>query len=125
MFKSSLYFLQAGLGVAEATELRSFQPFFVSLSLPYAVIRDEDVTLPTVVFSYLQDTCITIKVSLEFSEEYKMIHGALLLEMYFRISYLVVWLLTCYLVNSPCLVSFINARNSLWNPQKLNDDTKI
>ena len=51
---------QAGLGVAKPTELRVFQPFFISLTLPYSVIRGEDVTIPASVFSYLEGACITV-----------------------------------------------------------------
>ena len=50
----------AGLGVANPTELRVFQPFFISMVLPYSVIRDEDVTIPAAVFSYVDSSCITV-----------------------------------------------------------------
>ena len=49
-----------GLGVAKPSNLRVFQPFFVSLTLPYAVVRGEVVTVPAVVFSYLEQACISV-----------------------------------------------------------------
>ncbi|XP_023714120.1 CD109 antigen isoform X3 [Cryptotermes secundus] len=43
-----------GLGLSEAPrKLRVFRPFFVSLDLPYSVIRDEIVAIPIVVFNYM------------------------------------------------------------------------
>ena len=50
----------AGLGVAEPTELLAFQPFFISLTLPYSVIRNEEVTIPATIFSYLRKACMTV-----------------------------------------------------------------
>jgi len=66
---------QAGLGVADAIELKVFQPFFISLNLPYSVIRGEDVTIPAAIFSYLDEACISIKVTLAYSTDYRMIAG--------------------------------------------------
>jgi len=67
---------EQGLGVAKPAEIRGFQPFFLSLNLPYSVIRGEDVTVPAAVFSYLpRSTCLTIKVSLAFSKDYRMVAG--------------------------------------------------
>ena len=48
-----------GLGIASPAELRAFRPFFVSLTLPYSVIRGEDVTVPAAVFNYLSK-CLTV-----------------------------------------------------------------
>ena len=53
----------AGIGVAEATKLRVFQPFFISLNLPYSVIRGEEVTVPAVLFNYLEDACLSVSVT--------------------------------------------------------------
>ena len=50
----------AGIGIANAAEVRAFQPFFISLNLPYSVVRDEDVTVSAAIFSYLPDKCITV-----------------------------------------------------------------
>ena len=35
-------------------QLRAFKPFFVSLGLPYSVIRGEQLALQVVVFNYLE-----------------------------------------------------------------------
>lgn len=50
----------AGFGVAPNAELTAFQPFFVSLTLPYSVIRGEVFTLKATVFNYLSK-CIMVK----------------------------------------------------------------
>uniref|UniRef100_A0A667Y638 Alpha-2-macroglobulin-like protein 1 n=1 Tax=Myripristis murdjan TaxID=586833 RepID=A0A667Y638_9TELE len=49
----------AGFGVAPNTALTAFQPFFVSLTLPYSVIRGEVFTLKATVFNYLTK-CIMV-----------------------------------------------------------------
>ncbi|XP_065826416.1 CD109 antigen-like [Oscarella lobularis] len=56
---------QAGLGVpSSTTSLRSFKPFFVSLDLPYSVIRGEQLALKVVVFNYLP-TDLSVRITLE------------------------------------------------------------
>lgn len=52
-----------GLGVAPKTDLTAFKPFFVSLTLPYSLIREETFTLKASVFNYLPK-CIMVKVTL-------------------------------------------------------------
>ena len=42
-----------GIGVSETVSLTSFQPFFLSVSLPYSVVRGEVVTMVVTVFNYL------------------------------------------------------------------------
>ena len=42
-----------GIGISNITLLTSFQPFFLSMSLPYSVIRGEVVSLIITVFNYL------------------------------------------------------------------------
>lgn len=49
----------AGLGVAPGAALTAFQPFFVSLTLPYSVVRGEVFPLRATVFNYLSD-CIMV-----------------------------------------------------------------
>eukprot|EP00794_Sanderia_malayensis_P010196 gene10196-11244_t len=61
---------QAGIGVSSPAGLLVFQPFFVSLTLPYAVIRGETVKVPATVFNYLE-SCLTIRLSLEASDDFK------------------------------------------------------
>ncbi|KAL6104971.1 a2ml1 [Pungitius sinensis] len=58
-----------GFGVAPNAELTAFQPFFVSLTLPYSVIRGEVFTLKATVFNYLSK-CIMVNVSLAESDQY-------------------------------------------------------
>lgn len=36
-------------------QLRAFQPFFISLNLPYAVIRGEELALEVTIFNYLKE----------------------------------------------------------------------
>lgn len=49
----------AGFGLAPNINLTAFKPFFVSLSLPYSVIREETFTLKASVFNYLPK-CIMV-----------------------------------------------------------------
>jgi CD109 antigen len=44
-----------GLGMAE-DELRAFQPFFLSVDLPYAAIRGEEFPVRIAIYNYLQET---------------------------------------------------------------------
>ncbi|XP_052378896.1 alpha-2-macroglobulin-like [Oncorhynchus keta] len=59
-----------GFGLAPNTGLTAFQPFFVSLTLPYSVIRGEVFTLKATVFNYLSK-CIMVKVTLAESNQFK------------------------------------------------------
>ena len=45
----------AGLGISEPASLTSFQPFFVSYTLPYSVKRGETLVLKVSVRNYNQD----------------------------------------------------------------------
>uniref|UniRef100_A0A7N8WRB9 Alpha-2-macroglobulin-like n=1 Tax=Mastacembelus armatus TaxID=205130 RepID=A0A7N8WRB9_9TELE len=56
-----------GFGIAPNIALTAFQPFFVSLTLPYSVIRGEVFTLKATVFNYLSKC---IMVTLADSEQY-------------------------------------------------------
>uniref|UniRef100_A0A671UQ94 Alpha-2-macroglobulin-like n=1 Tax=Sparus aurata TaxID=8175 RepID=A0A671UQ94_SPAAU len=58
-----------GFGVSPNIGLTAFQPFFVSLTLPYSVIRGEVFTLKATVFNYLSK-CIMVKVTLTDSDQY-------------------------------------------------------
>ncbi|XP_075211329.1 CD109 antigen-like isoform X2 [Lycorma delicatula] len=54
-----------GLGLLETPrKMRVFRPFFVSLDLPYSVIRGEVVAIPVVVFNYMNRD-VTADVTLE------------------------------------------------------------
>ncbi|KAI2656160.1 Alpha-2-macroglobulin-like protein 1 [Labeo rohita] len=59
----------SGFGVAPKTHLTVFKPFFVSLALPYSVIREETFTLKATVFNYLPK-CIMVKVTLANSPQF-------------------------------------------------------
>ncbi|XP_072567855.1 alpha-2-macroglobulin-like isoform X2 [Paramormyrops kingsleyae] len=58
-----------GFGLAPSAQLTAYQPFFVSLTLPYSVVRGEVFTLKASVFSYLP-RCIMVQVSLAESDEF-------------------------------------------------------
>ncbi|KAK3581175.1 hypothetical protein CHS0354_024708 [Potamilus streckersoni] len=58
-----------GLGIASHTELVVFQPFFLSASLPYSIIRGESFELKILVFNYLDENiqvALTITLSTKF-----------------------------------------------------------
>ncbi|NXW04218.1 A2ML1 protein, partial [Fregetta grallaria] len=57
-----------GLGLAPATTLTAFKPFFVELALPYSVVRHEAFTLVATVFNYLRQ-CLQVQVTLAESAE--------------------------------------------------------
>ncbi|CAL1299139.1 unnamed protein product [Larinioides sclopetarius] len=63
---------KTGLGLWEDTSITAFQPFFVSFNLPYSVVRGEVLPLVVTVFNYLSE-CLPIKLSLEPSEEYRIL----------------------------------------------------
>ncbi|NXW87925.1 A2ML1 protein, partial [Alopecoenas beccarii] len=63
-----------GLGLAPATTLTTFKPFFVELALPYTVIRHEAFTLTATVFNYLRQ-CLRVQVTLAESAELEVLAG--------------------------------------------------
>ncbi|NXU19181.1 A2ML1 protein, partial [Pardalotus punctatus] len=64
-----------GLGLSPAVTLTAFQPFFVELALPYAVVRHETFTLRATVFNYLRQ-CLRVQVTLAESVELEVSPGA-------------------------------------------------
>ncbi|XP_041662781.1 alpha-2-macroglobulin-P-like [Cheilinus undulatus] len=58
-----------GFGVSPNIGLTTFKPFFVSLTLPYSVIRGESFTLKATVFSY-ESKCIRMKITLSNSNQF-------------------------------------------------------
>lgn len=51
---------ETGLGLTKKSKiLEVFQPFFVSLNLPFSVKRGEVLTIPAIVFNYLDDDAVT------------------------------------------------------------------
>ncbi|XP_006897027.1 PREDICTED: CD109 antigen-like [Elephantulus edwardii] len=62
-----------GFGLTTAPqELRAFQPFFIFLNLPYAVIRGEEFALEVTIFNYLKETT-EVKVIIEHSDKYDIL----------------------------------------------------
>ncbi|XP_015601908.1 CD109 antigen isoform X2 [Cephus cinctus] len=60
-----------GLGLMDAPrKLKVFKPFFVSVDLPYSVIRGEIVAIPIIVFNYL-DKDLTAEVLLENANQFE------------------------------------------------------
>ncbi|XP_033626083.1 CD109 antigen-like isoform X2 [Asterias rubens] len=61
---------QTGIGVAEsAAKVKVFQPFFVSLTLPYSVIRGEKLVIKATIFNYMSSSVqatVTLAGSVEF-----------------------------------------------------------
>ncbi|NWS26996.1 A2ML1 protein, partial [Polioptila caerulea] len=60
-----------GFGLAPTTSLRTVQPFFVDMTLPYSVIRGETFLVKATVLSYLQQ-CIQIQVALAKSSDFQV-----------------------------------------------------
>ncbi|NXT93396.1 A2ML1 protein, partial [Anhinga rufa] len=60
-----------GFGLAPATTLTAFKPFFVELALPYAVIHHEAFTLVATVLNYLRQ-CLQVQVTLVESAELEL-----------------------------------------------------
>ncbi|XP_041662735.1 alpha-2-macroglobulin-like protein 1 [Cheilinus undulatus] len=58
-----------GFGVSPNIGLTTFKPFFVSLTLPYSVIRGESFTLKATVFNY-ESKCIRMKITLADSNQF-------------------------------------------------------
>nr|XP_006814064.1 PREDICTED: alpha-2-macroglobulin-P-like [Saccoglossus kowalevskii] len=61
---------QFGVGVSDTTTLTAFQPFFLSYTLPYSVIRGEKVPVLISVFNYLSE-CLTIELVLTETDEFE------------------------------------------------------
>ncbi|XP_052253498.1 CD109 antigen-like isoform X15 [Dreissena polymorpha] len=61
---------KSGLGIASSpAKIEAFKPFFVSLNLPYSVIRGEELALQANVFNYMSqdlDVLVTLKGSSDF-----------------------------------------------------------
>ncbi|XP_012890744.1 PREDICTED: CD109 antigen [Dipodomys ordii] len=62
-----------GLGLTTApVELQAFQPFFISLNLPYSVIRGEEFALEVTIFNYLKEAT-QVKVVIEESDQFDIL----------------------------------------------------
>uniref|UniRef100_A0A8C5FT84 Alpha-2-macroglobulin-like n=1 Tax=Gadus morhua TaxID=8049 RepID=A0A8C5FT84_GADMO len=62
---------EQGFGLASPKELVVFQPFFLDLSLPYSIIRGENLELKATVFNY-QSSCIMVSMSPLISSDYTL-----------------------------------------------------
>ncbi|XP_005104186.2 alpha-2-macroglobulin [Aplysia californica] len=56
-----------GFGVSPLTSITTFQPFFLSLKLPYAAVRGERLPIILTVYNYL-DKCLHIQLTLDAGE---------------------------------------------------------
>ncbi|XP_054858906.1 alpha-2-macroglobulin-like [Eublepharis macularius] len=54
---------EAGFGLSQTVSIKTSQPFFLEVSLPYSVVRGEAFVLKATVFTYLQH-CIRVAISL-------------------------------------------------------------
>ncbi|NXX58957.1 A2MG protein, partial [Scopus umbretta] len=64
-----------GFGLAPATTLTAYKPFFVELALPYTVVHHEAFTLVATVFNYLRQ-CLQVQVTLAESAELEVSAGS-------------------------------------------------
>ena len=58
--------VEYGVGVSPPTKLRAFQPFFLSYTLPYSVVRGEVVPITVTVFNYLTESLVVGFDSIQF-----------------------------------------------------------
>ena len=70
-----------GIGLATPASVKAFKPFFISLSLPYSVIRGETMKIPALVYNYLDDCLIVSPKNGQIILPY-----SLLIKKYLRIS---------------------------------------
>ena len=50
---------KTGLGISNTATIKIFQPFFVQMTLPYSVIRGEEIPVTVTVFNYLPN-CVAV-----------------------------------------------------------------
>ena len=63
---------RSGVGVSDEFKVTAFQPFFVSMTLPYSLVRAERVAVPVSVFNYLTTGCLHVRTPRAFT--YLLIH---------------------------------------------------
>nr|BAR45614.1 thioester-containing protein 3 [Scolopendra japonica] len=62
-----------GLAVTESpTKITVFRPFFVSMNLPYSVIRGEAIAVQAIVFNYMKQT-VSVTVTLENTHQFDFV----------------------------------------------------
>lgn len=64
---------RSGVGVSDKFKVTVFQPFFVSFTLPYSLVRGERVAIPVSVFNYLSAGCLQVKLVVEQNEDFDLI----------------------------------------------------
>jgi hypothetical protein len=64
---------ESGLGISAPFSIKAFQPFFVSFTLPYSMIRGEQVAVPVSVFNYLSE-CLQVSLVVEESDDFSIIN---------------------------------------------------
>ncbi|KAK2498196.1 hypothetical protein MC885_008429 [Smutsia gigantea] len=72
---ASAFVISEDLGLGLMTtpvELQAFQPFFIFLNLPYAVIRGEELALEVTIFNYLKEAT-EVKVIIEKSDTFDIL----------------------------------------------------
>ncbi len=65
---------EKGLGVAE-NSLRVFQPFFLTIDLPYSAIRGEEFPVSVAIYNYL-DTAQNVQVDIEKSDWFELLDNS-------------------------------------------------
>ncbi|KAM3913261.1 alpha-2-macroglobulin-like protein 1 [Leptodactylus fuscus] len=58
----------SGFGISPSSSLRVFQPFFVKITLPYSVIREEIFALRASVFNYMKH-CMMVQTTMKTTDE--------------------------------------------------------
>ncbi|XP_033624111.1 C3 and PZP-like alpha-2-macroglobulin domain-containing protein 8 isoform X2 [Asterias rubens] len=61
-----------GLGVAKTVPLTTFKNFFVEFTLPYSVIRGEQLRIPVTVYNYL-DNCVQVDLNVHLQEDVRFL----------------------------------------------------
>ncbi|KAK2151551.1 hypothetical protein LSH36_359g00065 [Paralvinella palmiformis] len=63
-----------GFSLASSVSLRTFQYFFLDFTLPYSVIRDEQIKIPLTVHNYLH-ACVRVHLQLHIPSTLEVLHG--------------------------------------------------
>ncbi|RUS82883.1 hypothetical protein EGW08_009348 [Elysia chlorotica] len=60
-----------GFGLSEVTSLTTYQPFFISIHLPYAAVKGERFPIMVTVYNYLEK-CITVQLTLDLGVNFEV-----------------------------------------------------
>ena len=58
----------AGLGISPMASITTFQPFFLSFTLPYAAVRGERIPIMITVYNYL-DKCLHVSQNISVTQQ--------------------------------------------------------